>query len=443
MYPIVPLIALAFPGAASRHVELLSEARYGTVGEVNCLTTDGDTAYICEGSAVRKVVYDNGAIRTIDSVPSRLGAAGNRWNDAEYVSIGSGRGILAVVNFPVSDTAAWLIDWMRTGREVGPSNTSKWVSYMPAPGGVGFSWDCPLVGRTLAGMDAVFGTDKGLFQLTLVNGSAGYGIGIRASIGTSASSTWTSWALDSTRVVGASAVRKRLESWKGSMYYDVLSSYSFTDSMVLDTSTTSPWVGATSVLSSRGGGTLLFSNDGDKGLSIRNGKVDTFDLPCLLSRQFGAQYRANVYGARSRNGLVAAAGDSMLAMLDWNGSDKPSIAFQTELLLHTTKAIAFGDSILWLAEKGIVRAWRIAISTAPVSVIEAARSSAWKATGSARSIRLEGTFLADEVEILDPSGRRLGRARVQQGGATEIPIDVSGLLFVRCGSEVRRVFAGH
>lgn len=439
LLPIVPMALLAFAGWTPRQVELRSEAVFAATAEIHCIAVERDTAYLCQGGSVLKLVYDAGRIRIVDSLPSRQG---NGWTDAEYVSIGSARGVLAVVDYRETDTAAWLVDWSRKGDDLGSSPASRWVSHFSLPGGVAFSRDCPLTGRTLDGMDALFGTDKGLYQLTPMSTSAGPGIGVRASLGTSSTSSWKSWMLDSSRVVGIATDGNRLLGWKGAMYYDFLSAYEASDAMPLGGGgEASPWSGAAGVVSSRGCGTLLFSKEGDRGLSVHGGKADTFALPGLLVRRFGTAFLARVSAARSTSGLVAAVGDSMFALLDWNGADAPVVVHQQEQR-YAPMGVAFGDSVLWIADKGGLRAWRLVASPAAVSSLRKGALVGWSVSVRGRTVRLEGKLPAVRADILDASGRILAASRVRQGGATEIPVDVSGLVLVRCGGETRRVVVG-
>lgn len=441
--------SLAMLVAQAPTVDLIAHSAAYSDAVVHSITTDGDTAYICQGTTVTKMVYGQ-KLKIVDSLPSRSPSA---WNDAKYVHLGMGVGMLAYVEFPFKDTAIWLIDWNNPSQALAPLSASKWTAYLRLPLGEGFSWDCRLVGQNNGQYRAVFGGDKGLFQFYYAGARGQRILGLESAIGYNRSSIWSDLSLGATAfssdrplsiysLAATSATGDRMDFWQSKAPHDSLSQLSISDrSQTIDVKNpASIWTKGTNLAAPSGTGWLFVSRLGQHGMFFDKPYptatlvVERFELPRLVSDR-GAQFDGHVVVARSNEGrtipygksrLAALAGDSLLTIVDWDGKKSPVVLKSLELRYQTT-GIAFGDSVLWLANKGEIHAWRIQVGTTSSLLPKRSATPNWSIAMSDGKWAVSGS-VGTELAVHEASGRRLATIRIGASQSQELPRSAGTLL---------------
>lgn len=432
-------------------IDLIDHSAAFSSASVHSITTDGDTAYICQGSTVTKMVYGQ-KLKIIDSLPSRSVSG---WNDAKYVHLGMGMGMLAYVEFPFKDTAIWLIDWNNSSQALAPQAVSKWAAYLRLPLGEGFSWDCKLVGQNNGQYRAVFGGDKGLFQFFYAGARGQRILGLESAIGYNRSSIWSDLSLGATAfssdrplslysLAATSATGDRMDFWQTTAPHDSLSQFSISDrSQTIDIKNpASIWAKGSNLAAPSGTGWLFVSRLGQHGMFFDKPYptstlgIIRFELPRLVSN-LGQQFDGHVVVARSDEGktipwgkprFAALAGDSLLAIVDWDGKQAP-IVLKTVDLRYQTTGLAFGDSVLWLANKGEIHAWRIHLGSTSSLLSKPSSAIAWSIGMSRGQLTVSGS-VGTELSVHEATGRRLATIRIGASQSEELPRS-GGMLLVK------------
>ncbi|HNY31491.1 MAG TPA: hypothetical protein PKO15_11445 [Fibrobacteria bacterium] len=402
---------------------------------VHSITTDGDTAYVCQGATVFKMVFGK-RLEIVDSLPNR-DASG--WNDAKYVHLGEGIGMLAYVDFPFSDTAVWLVDWNRPSRSLGPGPTSRWAAYLQLPKGEGFTFASRLTGQHDNLYTGVFGSDKGLLRVSVFSSKDAERLVLTDSLGYTGAPVWADHSLGASALSHDRPLEMRslavllsggrtLEFYQATHPYNRFSlltrfaSHELMDSVMFGGTLLSAPEGSSWLYVPRWTNTalLLRKPTASIGLDIRDIRI-----PKLIS-DLGRGSSGEIVAARSDEGLdvpytrsryAALAGDSLLAVYAWDGTE-PSLLV-TEEIRHQTRALAFGDTVLWQADKGEIHAWRLSEGTASARprVLSPAR---WVPVWSRDHWTLHGQP-GEEVSLSTASGRRLAKERIGSDGTLRIP----------------------
>lgn len=429
---------LALPSAS---LQLSDETAVFSSQPVHSITTDGDTAYVCQGSTVTKMVRLERLV-VVDSLPSR-----NRegWDDAKYVHLGEGMGMVAVVDFPFADTAVWLVDWNRTSRTSLFGPDSRWVTFASLPTKEGFTFAARLGGQANNRYRAAFTSDKGLVQFLYAGTGANRILRMESSLGFDGISHWMGLSLAASALawdrplqfrslVGVPMSGTLADFWQADPAGESISMLAPVspplDFAAMDSTA---WTGSATVLAAPDGkGWIRIPHQSDMAWLFRlpePGRREipsAFPVPGLLSR-LGRQWKVPVVAARSDEGrtvlqarpsLAALAGDSSLAVYEWSGGNAPQL-LSVASLRHPTRGIAFADTSLWLADRGEIHNWRLRQGTAALRA-NPRGSDRIRLAWSDGAWTLCGT-VGTGLDLVSADGRHVDHLRIGADGRAILP----------------------
>lgn len=409
---------------------------------VSGIDADGDTAYICINSGLRKIVLENGAIRVVDSLPA---PTGRKWDRSKYVPLGGGIGILSVAYSLApangnSDSTIWMIDWNKPAA----AGLARWKPF-PGLGAVHIS-NNTIQGTRLSSTTAAIARSEGLFLASVeIRESSG----LRDSLSLFRPKTvpvdpyWTDVSIDSTGIVAKSYGSTSLQIWN------------------IPSSTSDPAVGFRSIvladsayhpigdsLHVRGTSSMRLGADHWLELSAAAPLAvfhkatgtgawtnESIDLPSLAS-DFGRKAGVEIIPTTSKIGLVLLSGDSLQSLLEWNGTDAP--AQLAQLRGGYFQGTAIGTTALWQADYTLLRAYPIA-STRSTSTARPQNTQRWSVAAAPGILRLKGIPGA-KVEVFDAIGQRLGSFAIDASGMSNFVMAGGRPVQIRCGGIARSLF---
>lgn len=368
---LAPLVALLAPAAHAPTVQLSDPRRAVFAHAVSSVSTDGDTAYICEGRTVKKAVFDTG-LHVVDSLPRRAGAD---WPFSRYVPLPGGLGLLATA-YGGDDTCFWLVDWKRTSTSgsVGPG--FRWKTGGIVPGSESniaarFLGLGPISARRDGPLAATFGGEAGIFGIQVSSDTNSLSVRNELSIPGTLNrlpASWSSISMDSTDAVGfwRDTATKMVPPRVGFLRWDDPPTASSWPQLVDSSPTMDPssiplvgshgakptGIGASGLFMSPMGRSLVFQHK-----SALEMNSDLIFVP-YLNRDSTAQIQNGVVAENSRGRLRALAGTAKVVFLEWDGDHVPAIVGNFSPGVATT-ALAFGDTTFWQASSKELRAFKL------------------------------------------------------------------------------------
>lgn len=350
---------LASPTGAS--VDLSDVRILTSPARTSGIATDGDTAYLSDGTTIRKIVY-GANLKVVDSLPSR---GGSDWFASQYVPLSGGLGLVTGSGNGFRDTAVWLVDWNRRSTGLDPASGSRWRAWASGPAG----W-VNRIGTTLRGQrqgdhEAIFVGSSGAISVKFVPGANGTTdrLDVVSRLAASSGTFWDEIDIRGQFIAGSiaqnpsSSISDFSSLWQLSDPVDPLSPWVPTDSSPM---MHEHWQPGRSMPSDSNNSWLHLSRDARQILTILRSPVekrtdlDSIDLPIRKT----ARDTVGPVTAVARTGMRLIAGDSSLVILDWDGLRLPTIVANLQLN-NPTLAAAFGDSTLWIAGKNALRAYRM------------------------------------------------------------------------------------